>query len=347
MRKISSNDHEFIPLVRTSVRMAGLVLGLIGVFIALLIFGPSIITKKAMVSDSQVSNSWKAPDIKTIPNDKTGILISYGRELIINTAYYLGPKGIVLKISNGMNCQNCHLEAGTKHFGNNFSAVTSTYPKYRPRYGAIESIEKRVNDCLERSLNGLSIDSTSLEMRAMIAYMGWIGKDVKKGESPYGSGVMPLPLLDRAANPEKGKVIYDQKCAVCHGSQGQGLPNVDSSSWQNPPLWGERSYNIGAGMYRLSRLAEFIKANMPFGLVIDAPQLSNEEAWDLAAYINSMPRPGMNLDKDWPDILKKPPDYPFGPFPDSLGIEQHKYGPFKPILEIQMVKSKEKESRKK
>src|SRR5688572_5659011 len=102
MGKISSNDHEFILFIQASVRMAGLVLGMLGVFAVILIFGPFLSFKMETVSPSQVSNSWKAPDIKTIPNDKTGKLISYGRELIVNTAYYLGPNGTVLKISNGM-----------------------------------------------------------------------------------------------------------------------------------------------------------------------------------------------------------------------------------------------------
>ena len=75
---------------------------------------------------------WQAPDeasLATLPNKE---LILYGKELIMHTADYFGPAGKVNKKSiNGMNCQNCHLDAGTKVFGNNYSAVASTYPKYR------------------------------------------------------------------------------------------------------------------------------------------------------------------------------------------------------------------------
>src|SRR6185503_18982383 len=59
-----------------------------------------------------------APDTSLIKNEKEAELISYGRELIAHTSDYLGPKGKVAKLSNGMNCQNCHLDAGTKPFGN-------------------------------------------------------------------------------------------------------------------------------------------------------------------------------------------------------------------------------------
>jgi len=95
---------------------------------------------------------WKAPDFSKIPNGETGVLIKYGRDLIVQTSTYLGPNGSVLQISNGMNCQNCHLDAGTKPFSNNYSAVATSYPKLRARSGSIENIEKRINDCLERSL---------------------------------------------------------------------------------------------------------------------------------------------------------------------------------------------------
>src|SRR5688500_1339762 len=91
------------------------------------------------------TNEWRAPDEKTIPFTEEGELIRYGRELIANTAKYLGPKGIIAPVSNRMNCQNCHLDAGTRDYGNSFAAVASTYPRYRDRSGIVESIEFRVN----------------------------------------------------------------------------------------------------------------------------------------------------------------------------------------------------------
>eukprot|EP01136_Pigoraptor_vietnamica_P006288 Opistho-1_new@39053 len=97
------------------------------------------------------ADCWTGAGIYQLPVDGDGAEIRYGRELIVNTALYLGPKGTVAQITNGMNCQNCHLEAGTKPWGNNYGAVAATYPRYRDRSGSLESIEKRVNDCIERS----------------------------------------------------------------------------------------------------------------------------------------------------------------------------------------------------
>ncbi len=276
---------------------------------------------------------WQAPDANTLPEGASGEEVRYGRELIVHTSEYLGPKGKVLAMSNGMNCQNCHLDAGTKPFGNNYSAVASTYPKFRARSGTEETIEKRINDCFERSLNGKPLAEESRELKAMVAYITWLGKDVPKGSTPEGAGLMEVPYLERAASEVAGKLLYEEKCVVCHGQQGEGIANAEGAAWTYPPLWGENSYNDGAGLYRLSRFAGYIKANMPLGATYDAPLLTDEEAWDIAAYVNSLPRPSMDISKDWPDISKKPIDHPFGPFADGFTERQHKNGPFKPIAE--------------
>ena len=94
-------------------------------------------------------------------------LTLYGHELIAHTSRYLGPQGIVARTTNGMNCQNCHYDGGTRPWGNNYGGVASTYPKKRSRSGQVESIAKRVNDCFERSLNGKALDTNSREMRAI------------------------------------------------------------------------------------------------------------------------------------------------------------------------------------
>jgi thiosulfate dehydrogenase len=105
----------------------------------------------------------------------------------------------------------------------------------------------------------------------------------------------------------------------------------NGKSYTYPPLWGAHSYNNGAGLYRISNFAGYVKYNMPQGTTYDKPQLTDEEAWDVAAYVNSMPRPVKDLSKDWPKLEKKPFDHPFGPYADPFSEKQHKYGPYKPI----------------
>ena len=283
---------------------------------------------------------WQAPDTSLLAMNKDKEQILYGRALIVNTALYLGPSGSIAHLGNGMNCQNCHLDAGTKPFGNNYSAAASTYPKFRERSGKIENLSKRINDCFERSLNGKGLDTMSKEMQAMKAYIMWLGKDVKKGEKPKGAGIEDLAYLDRAADPVQGKKVFMTKCISCHGEDGQGKLSADEKSYIYPPLWGIHSYNTGAGLYRITRLAGYIKNNMPQGASIELPQITNEEAWDIAAFVNSQDRPQGKIEKDWPDIRTKPVDHPFGPYAETYSETQHKYGPFAPIAEAKKKNKK-------
>ena len=274
------------------------------------------------------------PGIFELSNSEADNLIRYGKKLIDSTAKYFGPHGTIASITNGLNCANCHRESGTKLFTNNFLAVASTYPKFRERSGVMESIEFRVNDCMQRSLNGKAIDSFSKEMRAMVAYIKWTGKNVKKSMPAEGAGTKELSFLERAANPSVGATIYATKCSSCHGKKGEGIVSFDSVGYLYPPLWGQHSYAVSAGMYRLSKLASFIKNNMPFGATYTDPLLTNEEAWDIAAYINSQPHPKKMFAEDWPVLRTKPVDYPFGSYADNFSEKQHKYGPFNPIKKV-------------
>ena len=282
------------------------------------------------IPDSNFTHLWTAPSdwrmMYLSPSEKE--LVLYGRELIAHTSDYLGPQGSVKPISNGMNCQNCHLNAGTQPWGNNYFAVQSTYPKFRARSGTKENQVKRVNDCFERSLNGQALDSTSREMRAILAYIKWLGSDVSKKVVPKGSGIFKLKIMNRACDPKKGEAVYVAKCQSCHQMDGSGVMAASGKSYTYPPLWGKHSYNVGAGLYRISNFAGFVKYNMPLGTTYEKPQLTDEEAWDVAAFVNSMPRPVKDLSRDWPDISKKPFDHPFGPYADSFSEDQHKYGPF-------------------
>jgi thiosulfate dehydrogenase len=285
-----------------------------------------------------VWRGWNKYQIK-ISTD-SGQLIWYGHELIANTAYYLGPKGIVAHTTNGMNCQNCHLDGGTIPYGNNFGKVYATYPQFRARNNGIQSIYDRVNDCFERSLNGKPLDSSTHEMQAIYAYIQWLGSDIPKGMVRGGTSIAKLKYSAVAANPVAGKKVYIANCQSCHGANGQGQLNSDGNVYVYPPLWGANSYNDGAGLYRIGSFAGFVKNNMPFGTDYHNPKLTDQEAWDVAAFVNSQPRPHKDQTKDWKNIAKKPIDFPFGPYNDTFTEQQHKYGPFAAIKNAQLATNK-------
>ncbi len=289
------------------------------------------VTESKNILDSNFVNLWYAPADWRLDIQSKKEEIVYGKELVAHTSRYLGPNGSIKSISNGMNCQNCHLDAGTKPWGNNYFAVKSTYPKLRSRSGKIENTVKRINDCFERSLNGIGLAAESKEMKAMVSYIEYIGSDVPLNGKPRGTGLLKLTELKRPIDKIKGESVYIEKCQSCHGENGEGVLSADKKEYTYPPLWGTHSYNQGAGLYRMSNFASYVKYNMPFGISFENPQLSDEEAWDLAAYVNQMARPIKDLSQDWPDISKKPFDHPFGPYSDPFSEEQHKLGPYKQI----------------
>lgn len=349
---LSDTDKALIAVSRTVVLMGIIFVVLIGLFVTLLLGSGDTQTSrlvKAMRKDrtrvteapaararrSVPADAWKAPDSNTIPAGKAGEMIRYGRDLLAHTAQYLGPKGTVAQITNGMNCQNCHLDAGAKLFGNNFANFISSYPKMSDRSGKTEPATERIAECFERSLAGKVPDTSGKEVQAILAYMKWIGKDVKKGQKLFGTGTEKLAFPDLAANPAKGRAVFVMKCQSCHGTNGEGLLAADKKSYIYPPLWGKNSYNDGAGLYRLANFAGFAKNNMPYGATYQTPQLTDEEAWNVAAFVNSQPRPHKDQHKDWKDLSKKPVDFPFGPYKDGFSEKQHKYGPFKPIKDAQ------------
>ncbi|HEY4322994.1 MAG TPA: c-type cytochrome [Mucilaginibacter sp.] len=279
------------------------------------------------------ADAWKAPDSTAIPAGKDGDMIRYGKELLAHTSQYFGPKGSIAQLSNGMNCQNCHLEGGSRIFSNNYAVVTASYPKLSYRSGKVQPVTMRITDCFNRSLAGHVPDTNGREVQAMVAYFKWIGQGVKKGKKLFGTASEKLVFMKTPADTVKGRLVFISKCKVCHGSNGEGLLAADKKSYTYPPLWGKNSYNDGAGMYRLGNFAGFVKNNMPFGATYQSPQLTNEEAWNVAAFVNSRPRPHFEQGRDWKDLENKPIDLPFRPYSDTFSEKQHKYGPFKPIAE--------------
>jgi len=129
-----------------------------------------------------------------------------------------------------------------------------------------------------------------------------------KGATQAGDNVpgRGIARIDRslAPNAVNGKKIFAQQCAVCHGANGEGVKGADGVL-AFPPLWGERSFNIGAGMARTYTAAGFVKANMVMGhgqkFPLGQGNLSDQDAVDVAEYFTHMPRPDFpEKINDWP-----------------------------------------------
>jgi thiosulfate dehydrogenase len=278
------------------------------------------------------------PDTTLITNDSAGSLVRYGLYLMLNTSYYIGPDGINGRYTfSKTNCTNCHQNAGAKPFSFDLVASQDRYPQYRAREDKVLTLADRVNNCIERPLNGKPLPLNSREMLAFLAYFNWLDSvaTASKNDSlntGWGKSVT-LPFIDRAADTSLGAVVYTSHCSRCHGEQGEGKWAIDSSTYQYPPLWGRFGYQAGSSMYRITKMAGWLKANMPYDSAQwNKPVLTDEEAFDVAAFVNSQPRPAP-VSFDYPNPLTKPIDYDKGPYADSFSVQQHKYGPYQPIID--------------
>jgi thiosulfate dehydrogenase len=242
-----------------------------------------------------------APDERTIPEGPVGDAIRYGKKVLTETQTYASAY-----VGSGLNCSSCHLEAGRKAYASPWVGVWGVFPEYRSRNGQVNALQDRINDCFERSMNGKPLPYDSDEMRGILAYIWWLSKEIPTGVEVRGRGFARVQT-SRPPDPKHGEVVYAEKCAVCHGTDGQGRTGP-SGEYLFPPLWGPRSFNIGAGMARLTNAAGFVKTNMPLGL---RNALSNNDAIDVAAYFTRQPRPDFAAKfRDWPRG-DKPNDAPY------------------------------------
>jgi thiosulfate dehydrogenase len=284
---------------------------------------------------------WQVPDPDTLPDDSFGRTVRQGRDLIVKTSSLIGPDAPDASKrygGNGLDCQSCHLQAGTQQFGLPLAGIWGVFPLYIARENEVRTLEERINGCMERSMNGKPLPLDSREMKAMLSYIRFISDTERVGKSLDGRGAPNLPLPEAAADPQHGHQVYTATCAVCHGPEGQGQrleptqARASGRRYQFPPLWGPDSFNDGAGMARAITAAQFAHANMPFGTTFQAPVLSTADSFDVAAYILSQPRPHKaDLQADFPDRARKPVDAAYPPFIGPFPADQHRLGPWPPI----------------
>ncbi|MFI5193114.1 MAG: c-type cytochrome [Chitinophagales bacterium] len=275
-------------------------------------------------------------DSNSIPHNAFGDQVRYGMNLMLNTAYYIGPEGVSGKyLGNKMNCTNCHQNAGTKPFSFALLESHANYPQYRAREGKVLTLAERVNNCIMRPHNGRPLPLDSKEMVAFLSYFKWINGYVFGIKHFKGEKNLPVSFPSTAADPQRGQSIYKENCARCHGSNGQGAMSADQVTYIYPPLWGDSAYQPGSSMHRIIKMSQWLKANMPYDrATYDKPFLTDSEALDVAAFVNDdelHTRPTVKS-FDYPHPAEKAIDYDRGPFADSFSEKQHKYGPYPPII---------------
>lgn len=191
---------------------------------------------------------------------------------------------------NDLACQSCHLKAGLQPFAAPFVSTVATFPMLVDN--RVLPLTARINACMELGMNGRALPEESREMAGLVAYMKFVGTDAPEGVRAPGMGLMPIALPAAPPDSRRGGEVYAKHCASCHGADGQGEAKASPDvGYSVPPLWGDGSFNAAAGMAKTAYAASFIRANMPTGADYQAPVLSVQEAWDVAAYMISHPHP--------------------------------------------------------
>lgn len=223
-------------------------------------------------------SAWSAPEVDTIPDSPQGDAIRRGQRIFISTPAYAARY-----TGNQLSCGDCHLAGGTAPYASPMVGLPAKFPMYNKRAGHVITLKDRIQECFTRSENGTPLPYDGTEMDDLVAYINWLSRPHLDERNFIGRGLIELP--NENPNAKHGEQVYATQCAGCHGENGEGRRPM------MPPLWGPGSFNDGAGMNGIRKMAAFVQYNMPQnrnGI------LSPQDAYDVAAFIHTKPRPAFN-----------------------------------------------------
>jgi thiosulfate dehydrogenase len=221
------------------------------------------------------------PPADSIPNDDFGKMVKKGEQIFVNTQ--VNARQFV---GNSLNCVNCHLDAGRKANASPLWGAYVAYPAYRSKNKHVNTFAERLQGCFQYSMNGKAPPTGDDTLVALETYAYWLSTGAPVRQAIEGRGYPSLAKPATTPDYARGQQVYAHNCAVCHGANGEG--QMSGGKMAFPPLWGPKSFNWGAGMHDIKNAAAFIKANMPLGL---GGSLSEQEAWDVATFMDSHERP--------------------------------------------------------
>ncbi len=235
---------------------------------------------------------------KDYPPGELGRMVKLGEDIIYHTHTHPLTKDLV---GDNLDCTSCHIDGGKAKTLGTFIGTAAAFPAYSKREKTVQTLQDRINNCFMRSMNGTRPIIDTEASVAMAAYVTWLSEGLpiqmnpKKPINPFYTKVWInkklVPLAKKATHENylNGQKLYQQKCAVCHGEDGQG--KVQDGKILYPPIWGDKSFNTGAGLAHPTKMATWLQFNMPPG----GPKLSDQEAVDIAIYVDAQPHPDFDL----------------------------------------------------
>jgi len=221
------------------------------------------------------------PPDSAIPDNEFGKEVKLGQAIFNGTSPLAAPF-----VGNSLRCARCHLDAGKLADSAPMWAAYVEYPAYRSKNGRVNTLAERMQRCFIYSMNGKAPPLGDKVLVALESYAFFLAKGAPVGAKLAGRGYPTPSKPALAMDFNRGAKVFEQKCSLCHGADGQGQSSNGAVVF--PPLWGLKSFNWGAGMWSIKNAAGFIKANMPLS---QGNTLSDQEAWDVAVFMDSHERP--------------------------------------------------------
>ncbi len=235
----------------------------------------------ARAGESPRPVAFTPPPDREIPAGPFGDLVRKGEKIFTHTGRYAGKY-----VGNDLTCESCHLDRGRKPYAAPLWGAYVSYPRFRSKNMKVSRLGERIQGCFRFSMNGTAPPLEGDTIRSIVAYSFWMAKGAPVGTPLDGTGMLRMAPPAHIPDPARGKKVYEARCALCHGADGLGTFSGGEVGF--PPVWGPRSYNRGAGLAKVAKLAGFIKMNMPLS---KGDSLSDRDAWDVAAYVDSQNRP--------------------------------------------------------
>lgn len=245
----------------------------------------SVVEVAAARSASPASAAAKpafTPLDRPIPDDAFGKVVAEGQRIFNDPAKYAKAY-----VGNQLRCASCHLDQGRKPGAAPMWAAYLAYPAYRSKNHHVNTFAERLQGCFRFSMNGKAPPLGDPVLVSLETYSYWLAQGAPLDPKIKGRGYGKLAKPVRAPDYHRGELVYQARCALCHAADGAGQ-RANNGAPAFPALWGDQSFNWGAGMGSIKNAAAFIKGNMPLG---QGGTLSDQDAWDVAMFIDSHERP--------------------------------------------------------
>ena len=212
-----------------------------------------------------------------------GDQIRLGKQIFQDTATNPGSKPYV-GMDDKATCSSCHRKEGTDLDALPLFGAAAAYPADVD--GKVMTLEGRIGQCFATHLAGTVPPPGSPVVQALTIFVTSLSEGRRMTMSTTGTGPRALPAMQKEppfwskADAAAGQELYASKCSSCHGSDGSG--------GGGPAVWGSGAWSASSAMGKPAKLAAYVqKAMAPY-----AGNIGDEQARDLAAYLDSRPRPG-------------------------------------------------------